>query len=184
MSAFDADLQVGNYLGDLVKGWEVESLPPAIYVGVLMHREIDVVTDTHPEVKSLNVLLAGRFGRYATVLSDIAFDYYLFRHWDRFGPAPWSEFCATTYQCILRARPYMSAKVAGYATNMAGEDWLRLYTSKEGMAGVYRRLKKRVSRPEQLAGLVTILDDYDAAFNQAFLALFPALQQLADGYRR
>lgn len=149
-----------------------------------MHRQIDVVTDTHPAVKILNEQLAGRFGRYATVLSDIGFDYYLYQNWEEFGPAPWPEFCAGTYHCILRARPHMPEKAAGYATNMVREDWLRLYTTKEGMAAVYRRLRKRVSRPEKLEGIGTILGDYDAEFNQAFQALFPALQELADGYRR
>lgn len=149
-----------------------------------MHRQIDVVTDTHPAVKGLNEQLATRFGRYATVLSDIGFDYYLYQQWEAFGPAPWSEFCASTYHCLLRARPTMPEKVAGYATEMVQEGWLQLYTTKAGMASVYRRLRKRVSRPEMLDGLDTILDDYDAEFNQTFHALFPALQELADGYRR
>ena len=158
-------------------------MPPAVQRGVMMHREIDLLTDGHPEVKRLNAAIAQRHGRYATVLTDIGFDHFLYLHWERFGPSPFSEFCATTYLGILRQRPHMPSQAARYATDMVEGKWLSMYTSIPGMNDVFNRLRRRLSKPELLDGVETMLADYEAEFNQAFLILFPALQTLADGYR-
>lgn len=174
---------MGNYLGDLVKGREVSTLPPEIQRGVEMHRAIDRLTDSDSDVKELNRLIASRHGRYASVLTDIGFDFFLYRNWREFGPVAFPEFCSATYQCILRQRPLMSEKVAGYATNMAKGRWLDLYTTQRGMNEVLERLKKRLSKPELLEGVEDLLIDFEEEFNQTFLLLFPRLQTLADGYR-
>lgn len=174
---------MGNYLGDLLRGKELRALPLAVQRGVEMHRAIDQVTDDDPDVRALNKLVAVRHGRYAPVLTDIGFDYYLCKNWDQFGPEPFPEFSVSTYQNIIDARPLMNEKVAGYATNMAREEWLRLYTTHEGMNKVFHRLKGRLSKPELLVGVDTLLTDFAVEFNETFLLLFPRLQKLADGYR-
>ena len=166
-----------------MRGREVDALPPAVRAGVMMHRQIDLLTDTHPAVRTLNRTLSEHFGRYATVLSDIAFDYYLFRHWPEFGPMAYEDFCDHSYACILRARPYMPARARHFAYEMVRDKWLRHYTSETGMNTVFARMRPRVSRPELLGGVETMLRDYDADFNRTFLILFPALQRLADDYR-
>ena len=148
-----------------------------------MHRAIDILTDNCPEVKALNQLIAKRHGRYASVLTDIGFDHFLYLHWDRFGPAPYGEFCSTTYQRIQRQRPNMPPHAARFSKGMVEGRWLRMYTSIEGMNDVYRRLRKRLSKPELLDGVDELLIDFYEPFNQAFLVLFPELQRLANGYR-
>ncbi|OAV45349.1 hypothetical protein A3850_012980 [Lewinella sp. 4G2] len=148
-----------------------------------MHRAIDLLTDQHPQVKALNALIAKRHGRYASVLTDIGFDHFLFLHWQDFGPEPFATFCTTTYHRILRQRPLMPEKAARFATGMVEGKWLRMYGTVAGMNDVFRRLKKRLSQPELLDGVDTLLVDHHAEFNQAFISLFPDLQTLADGYR-
>ena len=149
-----------------------------------MHRAIDLLTDTEPAVKSLNRSVANRHGRYATVLTDIGFDYQLYLNWDEFGPAPFPDFCAAAYERILRRRLVMPERVARRATGMTRERWLRIYTSEAGMNQVFERLRGRLSKPELLDGVDTLLTDYAPEFNQAFRVLFPRLQTLANGYRR
>lgn len=148
-----------------------------------MHRAIDYLTDHDADVKALNQLIASRHGRYASVLADIGFDYFLCRNWAAFGPVPFPEFCVQTYHCILRQRPIMSEKVAGYATSMSKGKWLNMYTTTAGMNAVFQRLKTRLSRPELLDGVEYLIGDYQEDFNQTFLLLFPRLQTLANGYR-
>ncbi|NJC24774.1 acyl carrier protein phosphodiesterase [Lewinella antarctica] len=167
----------------MVKGSAVKNLPLAIQRGVDFHRAIDRATDKHPEVRSLNALIAKRHGRYSSVLTDIGFDYCLYRNWSQFCPISYPEFCATTYARILRQRPLMPPCASQNARAMVEGKWLRMYTSVPGMNAVFERLKKRLSQPERLAGVESLLRDFGPEFNRTFLVLFPELQTLADAYR-
>ena len=184
LSHFSADLQVGNFLGDFIRGrGALVRLPEEVQRGVAFHRAIDSLTDADESVRALNRLLAKRHGRYAGVVSDIAFDYVLFQNWERFGPAPFPDFTRTTYAHLAAARPLMTSRVAGYVTNMVADDWLRLYTTPAGMRKVFARLLPRLSRPELLDGIDETLTFHAPDFNRAFTQLFPRLQTLADAYR-
>ena len=183
LSHFHPDLQVGNFLGDFVKGRAVLRLPQAVRRGVEMHRAIDHLTDADHDVRALNDHLKPLHGRYASVITDIGFDHFLWRNWEDFGPAPFGDFCATSYAALYARRDVMTDRVRGYVNGMVKDDWLRLYTTRAGMETVYARLLPRLSRPELLAGVNDTLRENDAAFNRAFRALFPRLQALADAYR-
>ena len=149
----------------------------------MMHRAIDKLTDEDKDVRALNRLIAARHGRYAGVLTDIGFDYFLWRNWEDFGPGDFEEFTAATYASLYARRGHMSERVRGYVNGMVKDDWLRLYTTRPGMQTVFNRLKPRLSRPALLDGVEDLLTDYEAEFNRTFLLLFPRLQALAHAYR-
>lgn len=174
---------MGNFLGDFVKGARVKQLPPTVIRGVTMHRAIDKFTDEDEDVRALNQLVSTRHGRYAGVLTDIGFDYFLWRNWAAFGPGDFTEFSAATYANLYGRRDQMDDRVRGYVNGMVKDDWLRLYTTRPGMETVFNRLKPRLSRPELLLGVNNLLTDYEDEFNRTFLLLFPRLQTLANAYR-
>jgi len=148
-----------------------------------MHRAIDKLTDADPDVRALNKLLAPRHGRYASVVTDIGFDYFLWRNWEDCGAGNFTDFCSTSYANLYARREVMPDRVKGYVNNMVKDDWLRLYTSRHGMEMVFNRLRPRLSRPTLLDNVDAVLIDFEAEFNQTFLALFPRLQTLCDAYR-
>jgi acyl carrier protein phosphodiesterase len=151
--------------------------------GIQMHRAIDHFTDTDPDVKALNGLVSQRHGRYASVITDICFDYFLCQNWDRFGPLEFDAFRVGSYWALHARREAMSDRVQGYIEGMLNHDWLTLYRTPEGMAHVFKRLRPRLSQPELLNGVDDLLIDHYPAFNQTFLLLFPRLQELANAYK-
>ena len=183
LSHFSADLQVGNFLGDLIRGREVGTYRPELRRGVEMHRAIDRATDTYPEVWRLNSRLRAIHGRYAPVISDIAFDYFLWLNWQAVMPEPFETFRHRTYANLTDALPELSPRVAGYVHSMVADDWLLRYTSHQGMSSVFTRLRSRLSKPELLDGIEDTLVDLAPAFNRTFMHLFPHLQALSDTYR-
>jgi len=183
LSHFDTDLQTGNFLGDFVKGKALAKLSKGVQRGIIMHRAIDHLTDHDPDVKALNQLLAVRHGRYAGVISDIGFDYFLCQNWDRFGPLAFDAFRVGTYWALHSRREHMPNRVRGYIEGMLNHDWLTLYRTTAGMAHVFERLRPRLSKPELLDGAENVVVDHYDVFNQTFLLLFPRLQTLADAYR-
>ena len=183
LSYFDAGLQVGNFLGDFVKGRAEQDYPPPVRRGIAMHRAIDATTDADPDVRTLNDRVRPRHGRYAPVVTDIAFDYFLYRNWDRFGPADFTVFSRTTYRHLAAAKASMPPRVAGYVNGMVSDDWLQLYTTPGGMARVFHRLRPRLSRPELIDGVEDTLTELAPAFQSTFLTFYPRLQSLAATYR-
>ncbi|MEM9261898.1 MAG: acyl carrier protein phosphodiesterase [Bacteroidota bacterium] len=174
---------VGNFLGDFVKGAATRKLPLGVQTGIEMHRAIDHLTDQSLEVRQLNRLISSRHGRYAGVVTDIGFDYFLWRHWESFGAGDFDAFTVSCYTNLYAQRKHMPVTVQGYVNQMVKDDWLRLYTTSGGMQKVFSRVRPRLSRPELLDGVEAVLHDYEAEFNQTFLVLFPRLQTLANAYR-
>ena len=183
LSHFSPDLQVGNFVGDFVRGRELESLPAGVRRGVLLHRAIDALTDADPDVRRLNAVLHDRHGRYAPVVSDIAFDYFLHLAWEEFGPAPFPAFSQSTYAVLRQARPGLSPRLNRYVDAMVGGAWLELYTTPTGMRQVFHRLEARLSKPGLLDGVNETLRIHATLFNFTLHALFPRLQALAATYR-
>ncbi len=69
--------QVGNFIGDFVKGNQYENFPKEIRRGILLHRQIDSFTDSHTVVKETISTLRNTFGRYSGIVVDIYFDHLL-----------------------------------------------------------------------------------------------------------
>ncbi|CAH1000486.1 Acyl carrier protein phosphodiesterase [Neolewinella maritima] len=183
LSHFSPDLQVGNFLGDILRGSEVDLLPAGIRRGVTMHRAIDRLTDADPDVRRLNRLLTVRHSRYAPVLSDVAFDYFLCLNWSQLMDVDIVAFRTRTYGNLQAAREHMPERAARHVDGMTKSDWLRLYTSAAGMQQVFLRMRPRMSQPHYLNDIDESLRELAPQFNRTLLLLFPRLQTLADTFR-
>ena len=56
LSFGDPNLQLGNLLGEVVKGNQYQQYSPNLQKGILLHRQIDTFTDAHPIVKELSLI--------------------------------------------------------------------------------------------------------------------------------
>ena len=81
--------QVGNFIGDFVKGNQFKNFPAEIQRGVLLHRQIDTFTDSHPTVKETIGSMRNTFGRYSGIVSDLYFDHFLASNFSNY-----SETCS------------------------------------------------------------------------------------------
>lgn len=77
LSGNDHKLQLGNFIGDFVKGSQFSAYPERIREGIILHRKIDSFTDSHVIVKETVILLRPTFGRYSGIIADMYFDYFL-----------------------------------------------------------------------------------------------------------
>jgi len=77
LSGNDHQLQIGNFIGDFVKGSKYTTYPDRIKKGIILHRKIDSFTDSHVIVKETILLLRPTFGRYSGIITDMYFDYFL-----------------------------------------------------------------------------------------------------------
>ena len=65
LSGSNRKVQLGNFVGDAVKGSSYKNYPPDIAKGIQLHRAIDDYTDRHPAVCEVVHRLQPEFGLFA-----------------------------------------------------------------------------------------------------------------------
>ena len=173
LSCGDENLMLGNFLADYVSNATVRDYPAAIQEGVQLHRKIDSYTDTHPEVLRGVRRLYSRHGKYAPVLVDVFYDYFLAINWGAYSGQPFDAFTQKAYRVLEQNMDLMPEGLQQRLPLMIADDWLKAYGSHNGIDYTFYRMKRRVSRPEYLEGaLDSLIRDFEA-LNGEFNRFFP-----------
>lgn len=177
LSSHDSELQIGNLLGDFVKGRPPETYPEGIRKGIVLHRHIDQVTDLHPSVKYLQGLLSDRHGRYAGVVVDVLFDHYLAREWNNLLTIEFEDFALQTYANINNHLAVMPDKLAARFSAMVEDRWLEVYRTVPGILRVFDRMKPRIKNQLYFQDFDLTISEFDKELLAGFSSLFPDLRQ-------
>jgi acyl carrier protein phosphodiesterase len=173
---------IGNIAGDLVKGpLQDQSLHPRVAGGVRRHRGVDALTDSHADYLQLKALFPQGPRRYAGIVLDVLFDYYLIRHWDRFCAWDRHEFTDGVYRALSDEPDMLPPPLAAVAPRWVAADWLRVYESLAGVESVLARLSMRLQKQVDLTQLLEIATREDARLEAGFLAVFSAVQTTVNG---
>ena len=167
----------GNLMGDFAQGLDIRTLPPAVQQGIANHRAIDRFTDQHPQVRQLKQHLSDKRRRYAGIITDIIFDHYLVKHWQRYSGQAFDVFVRTTYSHIEPRQPYVPERMQTMLDRMIRQDWLRGYGEIDNIGRAIDRLSARIRFENHLAGALDEVLAHERHYEQAFLAFFPELQQ-------
>lgn len=172
---------IGNIAGDLVKGpLDGHGLHPRVADGVRRHRKVDLLTDRHPTYVQLRSAFPAGHRRYAGIVLDVLFDYFLTRHWDRFSVWTHDEFLDAVYDVLRDRSGLLPAGLAVVAPRWVEADWLRVYARRDGIAAVLERTAARLRRPVDLVSMLTVVDRDEAVFEAGFLEVFTAVRQRLD----
>lgn len=71
---------LGNLLADFVRGNPAADYQPDVVAGIMMHRRVDVLTDSLPQVKASRDYFSAPYRRVAPITLDVV--------WDPFSGAP------------------------------------------------------------------------------------------------
>ena len=110
LSGSNRKVQLGNFVGDAVKGSSYKNYPPDIAKGIQLHRAIDDYTDHHPAVCEVVHRLQPEFGRYSGVLLDIYFDYLLASRFESFSGVSLRRYTRTFYLSLLINYRYLPVR--------------------------------------------------------------------------
>ena len=169
------ELLVGGWLGDFVKGSVDERYLPEVRRGILLHRKIDVFTDTHP------VNLAGkrRFGpeyrRFAGIMMDVTYDHFLAREWPQYCQISLPEFVANTYRILSNHVEMMEGRARQVVLRMMEQDWLSAYIHRETVGGALAGISNRLSRANPLGDAMVEVDRLYDVLQCDFRQFFPEL---------
>jgi acyl carrier protein phosphodiesterase len=173
------DWIVGNMVADYVRG-SVRELPysPTVKTGIAQHRTIDTFTDTHAIVRSACELLHPTQRKFAPIVVDVCFDYFLARHWSAFSPdCPLPDFGRQVCAALLANKDILPEPLQKRLPLMVTHNFLTTYQTTEGMYMAFRNIAKRSSFETNLAEAVNDVLAHETALENHFLQFFPELQQ-------
>ena len=173
----DEDLVAGGLEGDYHKGPLPGGLPSPLLAGVQLHRAIDAFTDRHPALTALRRRFPAGARRYAGILLDLSFDYYLSRHWDDFSSTAQGEFSRAVYGVLARRSPELSEPARRMAGRLEEYDLLMQYRHWDTVTAAASRIGARLSRPNPLHRAADLLQPLHGELEHTFLVYYPELQR-------
>ncbi len=182
LSGADSGIQVGNFIGDAVKGGDHRNYPAAIERGILLHRAIDAYTDGHPAVKEAVRALKPYFGRYSGALLDIYFDYLLASRFREFSPSGLRRLAWRFYLSMILHRRYLPVRIKRFMWHFILTDRLSKYATVEGI-GESLDIMSRYGRMDIHAGeAVAYLVSHEEELREVFHPFFTGLQAYCRDY--
>lgn len=127
-------LQVGNFIGDFVKGNQYQNYPATIKDGILLHRQLDSFTDSNPLFIEATSLLKPSFGRYSAIITDIYFDYLLASDFRRYSQTQTlNAFAYNFYLSVLLHYRWLPKRVKEFIFHFIGTNRLGKYSCYSGI---------------------------------------------------
>lgn len=172
LSGPERDIQLGNFIGDFVKGNQLAKFPDAIQAGIMLHRHIDTFTDTHVVVRESKLRLRKSFGHYAPVIVDVFYDHFLARDWQKHHPENLKQFTETFYGIAKSRRADLPPRASKMLEYMSADNWLYHYQFIEGIKWTLTGMSRRTSFESHMEiahkALEEHYEDFDAEFNTFF----------------
>ena len=168
----------GNLMGDFKPDQELRArLPRSVTLAIENHRLVDRLTDRFQPVKDLRKVFSAERRRYAGIITDIAFDYFLIKHWDAEADGSFSQFTQKCYSGLAQCEHWMPPRMAFVVGKMREHEWLSSYANLEGIGHSIDQVSKRMRFKNQMAGGVEeVYENYDE-IELVFLQLFSHLKQ-------
>jgi acyl carrier protein phosphodiesterase len=178
LSQNNSELAIGNYLGDFARQKEIEHLSKDIVLGWKLHRFIDEFTDSHPVVLNSKEKARTVVKKYAPVLVDIYYDYFLANHWNSFSANSLRSDTDTYYKWMqdsIHVFPKRALRFYQYAIQY---DIFYAYRTYEGLEDVLKGMSHRASFESNLTDGVVHLKKYRSHYEEDFLTFYPELQKV------
>ena len=178
--SFDQEkILVGNFAADFIKGRDLHLYEEGIQMGIMLHREIDTFTDTHPLVKAGQSYLRPKFRHYSTVISDIFFDYFLAKNWTTYSNQPLENFACKTYDLMEQYHDQLPEDFNQMLNWMKNQNWLVAYGSQEGIQRALNGLTRRAKFDSKMNEATAVLKEKEQEFEVIFFAFFEDLRTFA-----
>lgn len=170
-------------MADYVRGNPREQWPEVIAEGIMLHRRIDVITDSLSEVRQATRCFRAQTRRVAPITLDIVWDHFLSRHWIQLHPSqPLAKFLANAQAAIT---PHLPGTPEGFQQlnhHLWSEHWMERYADANRLQQV---LNGMASRRPRLSALSQSWQDFMqnyTLFETLFWQFYPRMMKQATGH--
>lgn len=181
LSGENHEIKVGNFIGDFVKGKNVEErFGKEIAKGISLHREIDWFTDRHPVVKQSKDRLRTKYHHYSGVIVDVFYDHFLAKNFDRYSKIILPDFADECYAIIQQHDSILPEDVKYMMPYMINGNWLTNYSKIEGIHRALNGMSRRTKFVSKMDEASEDLKNHYSDFENEFFSFFPDLEKFAD----
>jgi acyl carrier protein phosphodiesterase len=181
LSNNDANLIIGNYIADDVKGKAYLNYSQEIQEGILLHRRIDDFTDSHNIVLKSKDLIRHHQNKFTPVVMDVFYDYFLANNWNNYSEDDLLKFTKGIYKVLLKNIATLPLKSQARLPFMAKSNWLYNYRKIEGIKKSLTGLSKRTSYEKNMNNAHIILEEEQHELEKDFQLFYPELITFAQG---
>lgn len=178
LSGNDPMVQIGNFIGDHVKGKQYQSYAPAIQKGILLHRQIDCFTDKHPVVKQSGARLNEKYGRYSGIIIDVFYDHFLALNWTAYHHQPLKYFVTEVHRLLLFNYFKLPRNVKRFLPFLVKSRRLETYATIEGIERALQIMSGYSSLPDHTSWAIDQLREHHELFNEEFKAFFDEVMEM------
>jgi len=175
LSGADADMRLGAMLGDFWRGALDPAWPPRVRAGVVLHRRIDVYTDSHPLVLEAKRLFDSPWRRFAGILLDVYFDHVLAREWASYADEPIDALSAATLTALDANAPWLPPELLRFARYMRAHGLFGRYAERAEIEQVLAGIGARLRHANPLHEAGPALWQQASALDACFAEFFPQL---------
>jgi acyl carrier protein phosphodiesterase len=176
------NVQIGNFIGDHVKGRDFLKYPDDVQKGILLHRKIDWFTDHHAIPKQGAERLRDSYGRYAGVVVDVFYDHFLAINWQRYHQQTLGDF-ATQVHGLLAARYFsLPREVRSFVPFLIFNKRLESYARIEGLTKALTIMANYTTLPNNAPIATAVLKNHYETYNNEFLMFWEELAPMANAY--
>jgi acyl carrier protein phosphodiesterase len=176
------EVQIGNFIGDFVKGKDYLKFSEGVQKGILLHRYIDQFTDSHSVVLKGKIRLRKQFGHYSPVISDIYFDHFLAKNWDQYSSIPLLPFTHHFFNTTDKWKEILPDKANHMLSFMKPQNWLYNYQHIEGIHRALSGMSRRSKFDTNMENAAEFLKGDYASFESEFFEFFPELIEESTQY--
>lgn len=180
LSGNDEKIMVGNFIGDFVKGKKWEEYPDRIGQGILLHRQIDSFTDSHPKFIEARMRFKPVFGLYSGIIIDFLYDHYLAKNWNSYSNENLHQFTKHVHKVLLKNFLRLPAQVQQFLPFLIKNKRLESYATIDGIIEAVGIMSKYSSLPYKPAQLKEIwMNDYQL-LEESFTVFMPDLMSFTN----
>ena len=175
LSFDDEEIALGNFIADSIRGNKIDHLPSRIQKGVILHREIDTYTDSHPIPKISSKRLHKNYSHYSRVIVDIYYDHFLAKNWKHYSDTPLKIFVDNFYDLLEDNYTILPTDVQRMMPYMISDDWLYNYSKMEGIDRVLQGMDRRTKNRSKMNFAILDLEEHYSDFEREFTSFFNEL---------
>jgi acyl carrier protein phosphodiesterase len=184
LSGPDEHTMVGNFIGDYVKGSSWNKFPEKIRKGILMHRQIDSFTDTHPKFKEAKTLFRGEFGLYSGIVIDLLYDHYLAKNWNEYSELTLRTFAKRSHAVLLQNFMHLPMRVQSFLPFLIQHKRLESYATANGIVHTLKIMSNYSSLPAKadfvMQSIQTNNEFFEANFREFMFDLMGFVKEIQE----
>ncbi len=183
LSGENEDIQFGNFIGDFIKGnGYKKKYSEDIIKGILLHREIDSFTDTHPLVHKSIERMRPAYGKYAGVAVDILYDRFSAKNRTDYSQKNIEMFVADFHITILERTNILPRKARRFTFPFIRKKRLLCYARLNCYEEVLKKMSVFTSMPNKVKQAMKIITENYDLFYEDFKRFFPELSDFSKNF--